>query len=357
MANGLDEKRAVAFAHQVREMDQQRIRPARVLRARVRYSPRRRDGSGRRRAGGARLRDRQRAQLHESGSRGDDRPAAARAGVSAPARAGASHGPHSAASRSVSVRFRSWWPRKRRGAMCISKSTPAPSGWIFRRRLIRAAKAKGCKFVISTDAHHPKHLANMQLRRAHGAARLAGGGRYSEHALRRRIREGYSNKMKLISSKEITQQSNFHVTQDHALDPDGFEIKRAIVQHRGSAVMMPVDEKKPHSSGAAISSACPSISVGTAGGHASIPGEKPLQTARRELVEETGYRAKKWTEAGGVLSQPRISDRKDDHLSGHGLDAGRSQADGRRAHRDALVHRQRNRRADSRGQDSRRENE
>ena len=27
--------------------------------------------------------------------------------------------------------------------------------------LIRAAKAKGCKFVISTDSHHPKHLANM----------------------------------------------------------------------------------------------------------------------------------------------------------------------------------------------------
>jgi DNA polymerase (family X) len=27
--------------------------------------------------------------------------------------------------------------------------------------LICAAKAKGCKFVISTDAHHPKHLANM----------------------------------------------------------------------------------------------------------------------------------------------------------------------------------------------------
>ena len=26
---------------------------------------------------------------------------------------------------------------------------------------VRAAKAKGCKFVINTDAHHPKHLANM----------------------------------------------------------------------------------------------------------------------------------------------------------------------------------------------------
>jgi DNA polymerase (family X) len=28
--------------------------------------------------------------------------------------------------------------------------------------MIRAAKAKGCKFVINTDAHHPKHLANIQ---------------------------------------------------------------------------------------------------------------------------------------------------------------------------------------------------
>lgn len=28
--------------------------------------------------------------------------------------------------------------------------------------LIRSAKAKGCKFTISTDAHHPKHLANMR---------------------------------------------------------------------------------------------------------------------------------------------------------------------------------------------------
>jgi DNA polymerase (family 10) len=27
--------------------------------------------------------------------------------------------------------------------------------------MIRIAKAKGCKFVINTDAHHPKHFANM----------------------------------------------------------------------------------------------------------------------------------------------------------------------------------------------------
>ncbi len=34
--------------------------------------------------------------------------------------------------------------------------------WILRASLIRAAKARGCKFAVNTDAHHPKHLANMR---------------------------------------------------------------------------------------------------------------------------------------------------------------------------------------------------
>jgi ADP-ribose pyrophosphatase len=50
--------------------------------------------------------------------------------------------------------------------------------------------------------------------------------------------------MKLISSEKLLETSIFTVTQDQAIDPDGFEIKRAIVQHNGSAVMMPVDDKK-----------------------------------------------------------------------------------------------------------------
>ena len=46
--------------------------------------------------------------------------------------------------------------------------------------------------------------------------------------------------MKIVSSVETFKNKLFTVSVDHAVDPDGFEIKRAIVHHRGSAVMMPV---------------------------------------------------------------------------------------------------------------------
>jgi ADP-ribose pyrophosphatase len=98
--------------------------------------------------------------------------------------------------------------------------------------------------------------------------------------------------MKLISSKEITSNRIFTVTQDHALDPSGFEIKRAIVQHRGSAVIMPVDEKKRillvRQYRLPARQYLWELPAGTVD-----PGEKPLQTARRELAEETGLRAGK----------------------------------------------------------------
>ena len=50
--------------------------------------------------------------------------------------------------------------------------------------------------------------------------------------------------MKIISSVKKYSNDLFSVTEDHAVDPSGFEIKRAIVQHKGSAVMMAVDDSK-----------------------------------------------------------------------------------------------------------------
>src|SRR5271155_1113952 len=99
--------------------------------------------------------------------------------------------------------------------------------------------------------------------------------------------------MKLISSTEIAKTPIFQVTLDRALDPDGFEIQRAIVQHCGSAVIMPVDArgrillvKQYRLPARQYLWELPAGRVDE--------GEKVLQTAKRELREETGYRAKTW---------------------------------------------------------------
>ncbi len=99
--------------------------------------------------------------------------------------------------------------------------------------------------------------------------------------------------MKLISSQEKLKNKLFTVTEDVAIDPDGFEIKRAIVQHPGSAVMMAVDEKKRILLVRQYRLPARKYLWELPAGRLD-PGEKPLQAAKRELREETGYAAKTW---------------------------------------------------------------
>jgi ADP-ribose pyrophosphatase len=109
--------------------------------------------------------------------------------------------------------------------------------------------------------------------------------------------------MKLVSSKELLRTKIFWVTEDDAVDPGGFEIKRAIVQHQGSAVMMPVDEKGRVLLVRQYRLPARSYLWELPAGRLD-PGETPLKAAKRELEEETGLKAKKWTKLASYYPSP-----------------------------------------------------
>ncbi len=109
--------------------------------------------------------------------------------------------------------------------------------------------------------------------------------------------------MKLISSKEVLKNKLFTVTDEVAVDPDGFEIHRNIVRHPGSAVMMPVDDKDRVLLVQQYRLPAKQKLWEVPAGRLD-PGESPLKAARRELREETGYTARKWVKLGAFYASP-----------------------------------------------------
>src|ERR1700689_5625276 len=129
--------------------------------------------------------------------------------------------------------------------------------------------------------------------------------------------------MKLISSVPKYKNKLFSVTQDHAVDPSGFEIHRAIVQHPGSAVMMAVDARKRILLVRQYRVPARSYLWELPAGRLD-EGETPLQAARRELIEETGYRAKHWKKLVSFYPSPGFVAEKMTIFLATGLTPGRA---------------------------------
>jgi ADP-ribose pyrophosphatase len=127
--------------------------------------------------------------------------------------------------------------------------------------------------------------------------------------------------MKLISSVLEYKNKLFSVTQDHAVDPSGFEIHRAIVQHPGSAVMMAVDSSKRILLVRQYRLPARSYLWELPAGRLD-EGETALKAARRELIEETGYRAKQWKKLVTFYPSPGYVAEKMSIFLATGLTAG-----------------------------------
>lgn len=103
-------------------------------------------------------------------------------------------------------------------------------------------------------------------------------------------------KTRLVSSRTVYQGPVISVTTDHVIEPGGIKVRRDLIHHSGSIVILAVDD----------SGSIPRVLLERQYRHAAgdylwelpagriDPGERELQAARRELIEETGYRAARW---------------------------------------------------------------
>jgi ADP-ribose pyrophosphatase len=115
--------------------------------------------------------------------------------------------------------------------------------------------------------------------------------------------------MKITSSKEVYACSLFRVTENEAVDKTGWKMKRSVVRHLGSAVMMAVDAKNRVMLVKQYRLPANQFLWELPAGKTD-EGESVLQAAKRELIEETGLRAKKWKKLTTFYPSPGYVEEK-----------------------------------------------
>jgi ADP-ribose pyrophosphatase len=104
------------------------------------------------------------------------------------------------------------------------------------------------------------------------------------------------SKARLVSSRTVYRGPVFWVTSDHIIEPGSIKVRRDLIHHSGSIVVLAVDDTRK----------VPRVLLERQYRHAASdylwelpagridPGESELHAGKREMIEETGYRAERW---------------------------------------------------------------
>jgi ADP-ribose pyrophosphatase len=132
---------------------------------------------------------------------------------------------------------------------------------------------------------------------------------------------------KVISSRVAYRGPVFYVTTDRVQEPGGIVVRRDVVRHSGSIVIMAVDDSRSE----------PRVLLARQYRHPAngylweLPagrideGESELAAAKRELVEETGYTAAHWRRALYFYASPGFLDETMAIYLAGGLKRGKAQ--------------------------------
>jgi ADP-ribose pyrophosphatase len=136
----------------------------------------------------------------------------------------------------------------------------------------------------------------------------------------------HAERATVLSSEVVYAGPLFRVVHDKIVEPDGFKTERDVIRHNGSVVILALDNSKNKKN--------PLIVMERQYRHAAnqflweLPagkieaGEDPLEAAKRELAEETGYRATKWKPLVEYYASPGFLGEAFKVFVAEGLEAG-----------------------------------
>jgi ADP-ribose pyrophosphatase len=132
-----------------------------------------------------------------------------------------------------------------------------------------------------------------------------------------------NKKATILKSEIIYEGKAFGVRRDELIEPTGVRTTREVVTHAGSVVVLPVLPDGRIVMVRQYRHATRQYLWELVAGRMEA-GENPKQGARRELIEETGYRAKKFSEFLDVFPTPGFLEERMHILLAEGVSPGQA---------------------------------